>query len=159
MDAAAHEITPPEGAPVKDLDVRPLLAAGTEPFGAIMEAVETLGQDEVLVLRAPFDPRPLHNVLGKRGFAKVSRELAPDDWEVRYWRPEVLLDVRGLEPPEPMERTLAALEELPAGAVLLHVNDRVPAFLLPELDDRGFTYTIDRDDRGVLVRITAGARS
>ncbi|MCC6831503.1 MAG: DUF2249 domain-containing protein [Thermoleophilia bacterium] len=159
MDAAAHEITPPEGAPVKDLDVRPLLAAGTEPFGAIMEAVETLGQGEVLVLRAPFDPRPLHNVLGKRGFAKVSRELAPDDWEVRYWRPEVLLDVRGLEPPEPMERTLAALEELPAGAVLLHVNDRVPAFLLPELDDRGFTYTIDRDDRGVLVRITAGAPS
>lgn len=158
MDTVTHETTPPPGAPCRDLDVRPLLAAGTEPFAAIMEAVAALGQHEVLVLRAPFDPRPLHNVLGKRGFARSSREVAPGDWEIRYWRPEVLLDVRGLEPPEPLERTLAALEELPPGAVLLHVNDRVPAFLLPELDDRGLAYTLDRDDRGVLLRITAGER-
>ncbi|MFN8124314.1 MAG: DUF2249 domain-containing protein [Thermoleophilia bacterium] len=159
MDAVAQQMTPPKDAACRDLDVRPLLAAGTEPFAAIMEAVAALGQDEVLVLRAPFDPRPLHNVLGKRGFARASRELAPGDWEVRYWRPEVLLDVRGLEPPEPLERTLAALEQLPPGGVLLHVNDRVPAFLLPELDDRGFTYALDRDDRGVLLRIRAGERS
>lgn len=158
MDAVTQDPTPPRDAPCRELDVRPLLAAGTEPFAAIMEAVGGLGQDEVLVLRAPFDPRPLHNVLGKRGFAKAGRELGPEDWEIRYWRPEVLLDVRGLEPPEPLERTLAALEELPPGGVLLHVNDRVPAFLLPELDDRGLAYTLDRDDRGVLLRITAGTR-
>lgn len=157
MDAV-QDVTPPPEAPCRELDVRPLLAAGTEPFAAIMEAVAALGREEVLVLRAPFDPRPLHGVLGKRGFARVSRELAPGDWEVRYWRPEVLLDVRGLQPPEPMERTLAALEELSPGDVLLHVNDRVPAFLLPELDDRGHTYRLDRDERGVLLRITVGRR-
>lgn len=54
----------------------------------------------------------------------------------------VVLDVRGLEPPEPMVRTLAALEELPHGGTLVQLNVRVPQFLLPQLDERGFTYEI-----------------
>jgi len=67
---------------------------------------------------------------------------------------EQWLDVRGLEPPEPMMRTLAALEHMPPDHTLVHVNVRVPQFLLPMLRERGFTYTIDeaRADH-VLVRI------
>ncbi|HEX5409614.1 MAG TPA: DUF2249 domain-containing protein [Gemmatimonadaceae bacterium] len=67
---------------------------------------------------------------------------------------EQRLDVRGLEPPEPMMRTLAALEHLPPDHTLVHVNVRVPQFLLPILRERGYTYTIDeaRADE-VLVRI------
>lgn len=52
------------------------------------------------------------------------------------------LDVRGLEPPEPMIRTLEALESLPPGGTLVHINVRVPRFLLPELERRGFTHEI-----------------
>lgn len=69
---------------------------------------------------------------------------------------ETWLDVRGLEPPEPMRRTLAALERLPAGHTLVQVNLRVPQFLLPLLAERGFAFAVDesRSDR-VLVRIRA----
>jgi uncharacterized protein (DUF2249 family) len=146
--------------PRRELDVRPLLARGEEPYSAIMAAVEALADDEALVLRSPFEPTPLHRVLGGKGFAHASRELAPDDWETVYRRPPadaeeepVTLDVRGLAPPEPMERTLAALEDLPAGRELLQVNDRVPAFLLPLLDERGYRYRIGEDERGTLVTI------
>jgi TusA-related sulfurtransferase len=66
----------------------------------------------------------------------------------------VQLDVRGLEPPEPLVRTLAALETLPDGHVLVQVNSRVPQFLLPVLAERGFACEIDESHREyVLVRI------
>ena len=69
--------------------------------------------------------------------------------EKQHW-----LDVRGLEPPQPMMRTLAALETLPAGHELVQVNVRVPQFLLPMLAERGFAFAVDEShaDR-VLVRI------
>ena len=58
-------------------------------------------------------------------------------------RTEVWLDVRDLEPPEPLVRTLEALEELPRDSMLVQVNMRVPQFLLPILRERGFHFTID----------------
>ena len=64
----------------------------------------------------------------------------------------VILDVRDLEPPEPMVRTLAALEQLPEGATLLQINVRVPQFLLPLLEERGFTYDV-REQEPDLVRV------
>lgn len=64
----------------------------------------------------------------------------------------VILDVRGLEPPEPMVRTLAALESLPSGGTLVQINARVPQFLLPRLEERGFTYEVREQEPG-LVRL------
>ena len=64
----------------------------------------------------------------------------------------VVLDVRYLEPPEPMVRTLEALEHLPAGATLVQINVRVPRFLLPRLEERGFTYEV-REQGPDLVRV------
>lgn len=172
--------------PVVELDVRDDLRQRREPFARIMAAVDALRPDEVLHLRATFEPVPLFRVLGKRGFAHVARAHAPDDWSVWFHRPdagegsvvgeacivapstpstpsapstsstfsELLLDVRGLEPPEPMVRTLVALETLPAGAVLVQRNERVPQFLLPILAERGFRYEVDERAPGdVLVRI------
>lgn len=67
---------------------------------------------------------------------------------------DVLLDVRGLEPPEPMVRTLAALEALAPGRRLVQVNVRVPQFLLPILAERGFDWEVDETVSGrVLVSI------
>lgn len=54
-----------------------------------------------------------------------------------------VLDVRGLEPPEPFDRTLQALDVLPAGVALEQFVDRVPVFLFPELERRGLAYTVD----------------
>jgi hypothetical protein len=67
---------------------------------------------------------------------------------------EIWLDVRGLEPPEPLVQTLAALDVLPEGATFVQINARVPQFLLPMIAERGFACEID-DSGGdrVLVRI------
>ncbi|MFB1063988.1 hypothetical protein CP556_19770 [Natrinema sp. CBA1119] len=67
-------------------------------------------------------------------------------------RPRETIDVRSLGPPEPLKRTLETLAELPAETVLVQRNDRVPQFLFPKLDDRGYTYEpVERDDDVVTV--------
>ena len=66
----------------------------------------------------------------------------------------VRLDVRGLEPPEPMVRTIAALETLPEGHTLVQINVRVPQFLLPILAERGYAWEVDESPADhVVVRI------
>lgn len=178
---SAGELSHPPDAPVIEVDVREELRAGREPFSRIMAAVSALEPHEVLHVRAIFEPVPLFTVLSKRGLTHESRAHAPDDWSVWFWRRDgelveralpadaetisadadtVVLDVRGLEPPEPMVRTLAALDALPEGRTLLQVNVRVPLFLLPILKERGYDYEIDesRPDR-VLMRIWSSPSS
>lgn len=49
------------------------------------------------------------------------------------------IDVRGLEPPEPLVRILDALESLPKGTALHAHTDREPCHLFGEAEQRGFT--------------------
>ncbi|PQP81929.1 universal stress protein [Paenibacillus sp. PCH8] len=71
--------------------------------------------------------------------------------------PTVVLDNRGLEPPQPMMRTLAALERCKPGEVVLIHNDRVPVFLIEELNNLGCLYTVeDQADGTAKVRIEKG---
>jgi TusA-related sulfurtransferase len=66
----------------------------------------------------------------------------------------VVLDVRGLQPPEPLMRTLAALETLPEGHVLVQINSRVPQLLFPMLAEQGYACEVDESRaEEVLVRI------
>lgn len=70
---------------------------------------------------------------------------------------ETFLDNRGLEPPNPMIRTLEALEALAVGEVLVIHNDRVPIYLLPQLADAGADYAVEEQpDGSARVRITKG---
>lgn len=58
------------------------------------------------------------------------------------------LDNRGLEPPNPMIRTLNKLERCqPGDQVIIH-NDRVPIFLLDELNTLGYTYKVEEQADG-----------
>jgi uncharacterized protein (DUF2249 family) len=168
---------PPER--IVDLDVRDDLRGGREPFGRIMAARQALPPGHVLRLRAIFEPVPLYRVLGAQGLDHWTERLAADDWRVWFYPaaggvpadaagaavPDareapgddrdakiVVLDVRGMEPPEPMVRTLAALEALPPGGTLVQVNVRVPRFLLPKLDELGFEYEVREQDEE-LVRV------
>ena len=154
------------------LDVREDIRRGEEPFARVMTAVKALADDHALVLRAPFEPIPLYDVLGKRGFAHWAERHAPDDWSVSFYReaapfvpsgPPVLeppttargrtvLDVRGLEPPQPMVRILEAVARLAPGAELEVRHDRRPIFLYPQLDERGCLHETDEPEPG-LVRI------
>jgi len=54
----------------------------------------------------------------------------------------VHIDVRGLEPPEPMVAILRAIDSGEAETVLVAHLDREPIFLYPELDDRGWSHEL-----------------
>lgn len=56
----------------------------------------------------------------------------------------VEVDARGLEPPEPMMRILAAIEDLKPGAVIRARTDRRPIHLHAELDARGVHYASEQ---------------
>jgi uncharacterized protein (DUF2249 family) len=151
------------------VDVREDIRRGQEPFARIMAAVKTLAGDQVLALHVPFEPIPLYDVLGKRGLAHWIERRAADDWTVWFYRdaaPRVesaaapaaaaggrtVLDVRGLEPPQPMVQVLEAVDRLGAGAELEVHHERRPMFLYPQLDERGFIHETDEPEPG-LVRI------
>ncbi len=159
--------TPPDR--IIDLDVREDLRAGKEPFRRILDAARSLPHSSVLRVRAIFEPAPLYSVLAKHGLDHATEQLAADDWRVWFHHGDpalaahhvtpvdddgdvIVLDVRGLEPPEPMVRTLEALAELPRGKTLVQLNVRVPQFLLPKLAERGFTYEV-REQGPDLVRL------
>jgi uncharacterized protein (DUF2249 family) len=67
-----------------DIDVRPVLRAGGEPFGEIMSAINSLQPGEGLRLLATFKPVPLFSVLGSKGFTYEAKELDGGDWEVLF---------------------------------------------------------------------------
>lgn len=187
--AAAREVAPaprPERLerlrPV-ELDVRGDIRAGREPFARIMGAVRQLGPGEALVLRAPFEPLPLYDVLGRRGLAHWTERLASDDWRVWFYRPdgstavreaeaaaevpaapaareELVVDVRGLEPPQPLIRVLECLQTLGPDQTLRVVHERRPLLLYPHLEARGFTHETREPEPGrveIVIRRAAGA--
>ena len=147
-----------------EVDVRDDIRRGEEPFARIMAAAKTLEPDATLVIRAPFEPRPLYTALGRRGLGHWTERLADDDWRVWFWptgpaapapqpaRSGGTLDVRGLEPPQPMVQVLERLETLEPGGTLTVLHERRPMFLYPQLDARGFRHETDDSQPG-LVRI------
>ncbi len=68
------------------LDVRPELAQGGEPFVRIMEAANAIQPGGTLVIIAPFEPVPLYDVLGARGFSHETKKVAADEWRVEFAR-------------------------------------------------------------------------
>lgn len=71
----------------KVLDVRPELESGGEPFVRIMEAASAIHPGGSLVIIAPFEPVPLYDVLGARGFGHETVRVTVDEWMVRFARP------------------------------------------------------------------------
>jgi len=164
------------------VDVREDVHRGQEPFARIMAAVKALAPHEVLVLRTPFEPFPLYDVLGKRGLAHWTECRAADDWSVWFYpragagaatgrREEAspatteprtrVIDVRGLEPPQPMVRVLEELERIEPGERLEVLHERRPTFLYPQLDERGFIHETEDLEPGlvrIVIRRGAAAR-
>ncbi|MCS3763225.1 DUF2249 domain-containing protein [Bradyrhizobium centrosematis] len=164
-----------------DVDVRPILRAGGEPFSIIMAALERLEPGEGLRLYAPFKPAPLFDVMASKGFAHREAELEGGEWEIRFmpddgsvgtaepasaaasdddWpEPAVHLDNRDLDPPEPMVRILASLERLAPGQTLHALLSREPVFLFRELEKRGHQwrggFTPQKDFYQLTVRVQA----
>ena len=70
-------------------DARPVIAAGHEPFEAILAAVASLVPGQDFVVLAPFEPVPLEGVLGSHGFTHEAVEVGGGDWKVTF-RPPAL---------------------------------------------------------------------
>jgi len=68
----------------KFLDVRPILADGGEPFVLIMETAAPLKSGEILLLVAPFEPVPLYQALGERGFTHETHSVDAGEWWVLF---------------------------------------------------------------------------
>ncbi|MEC5423625.1 DUF2249 domain-containing protein [Virgibacillus sp. C22-A2] len=67
----------------------------------------------------------------------------------------MMIDNRGLEPPQPMMRTLKALDKLLTNEQLSIINDRRPMFLYEELDERGYVHeTVALEDGSFKIIIT-----
>lgn len=162
-----------------ELDVRPTLRAGGEPFGQIMDAIGELGPDQGLRLLATFCPVPLFHVLGSKGFSHREAELEDGSWEIFFEReadaaePEEIIavaaeassddawpapihemDNRDLEPPEPMVKVLATIETMKPGEVMTALLCREPVFLLPELGKRGHQWIGGFEPDGTTYKIT-----
>ena len=157
-----------------DVDVRPILRAGGEPFSTIMAALASLQPGQGLRLFATFKPIPLFDVMLDKGFAHEETELQDGEWEVLFrpvgaarsapfvdeWPdPIVRLDNRDLDPPEPMVRILAAAEKLSPGQTMSALLRREPVFLFRELEKRGHSwrggFTRDGTVYELTVRIAA----
>ena len=159
-----------------DLDVRPVLDAGTDPFNVIMETLKSMNDDETLKIINTFEPIPLLNILKGKGYEYKSErpvdgvvhtflwkapenkveevaleevdapDLTYEDLERKYDGRLTEIDVRDLEMPMPMVTILEAIETLEEGHALYVHHKRLPQYLLPELKEREFDYKAQEVD-------------
>lgn len=151
-----------------ELDVREMQRREEEPFGAIMQRVATVPPGRIFKLRNTFEPFPLYEVLGRRGFTAWAQRVADDDWVIYFYRegetegrsaakaealpedvlPDRVVDITELVPPEPMIKILTALEEMEPGQTLLVNHLRRPIYLLEVLEERGYPYRVVEGPEG-----------
>jgi uncharacterized protein (DUF2249 family) len=153
---------------IVELDVRPILASGVDPFEAIMAKLKKMDYNQTLLIINTFEPIPLLNILKKKGYAYET--VRPEDGIVHTYlekfsadvdeestaREEVELDfehveekfsgkmtevdVRDMEMPMPMVTILEEIEKLPKGHALYVHHKKLPQYLLPELEDRDYSW-------------------
>lgn len=149
------------------LDLRPILASGTDPLKGVTEEGGRLPVGARLELHAPFNPLPLRRVLGQMGFSSRAEKLADGHWRVDLVRdgqgevcneagPEdcaglppgvpvwqdgdaLHMDVRGLDMPLPMMAVLRLAGSLNGDETVILHHDRDPVFLYPELAEIGWS--------------------
>lgn len=153
-----------------ELDVRPVIEAGNDPFKMISAKIKSLKPGQVLKLTNSFEPVPLIDLLSKQGFesyvdvvneecvvtyfnkiagSKISEEeicsanpVEFDNAVDRFGGKLFYIDVRTMEMPLPMLTILDSLDNLPVGNALFVYHRRIPVFLIPELRERKFDYSI-----------------
>ena len=165
---------------VMELDVRPVLAEGQDPFEQIMSVVHRLRNNDGFRLVAPFNPVPLRNVLAERGMTSYAEPMPEGGWVVYFHNDApsdgsiksspyplrdkttdkvVHLDVRNMEPPQPLVEILTLIDgPSPIEEMFVRIH-REPVFLFPELAERDWTYEvlehrIDGDQEEFLLHLT-----
>src|ERR1035437_657968 len=156
---------------IVELDVRQVIDSGKDPLNLIIQKVKTIQPGQVLKIINTFEPTPLMSLLKKQGFESFADRISDNLVETYFYKGESAfagipseqkpannndwdellkqydgriqnVDVRHLEMPQPMLTILAELDKLPIGYALFVHHKRIPVFLLPELNERGFDYRI-----------------
>ena len=70
------------------MEVIPQARRNQDQRPALMHGLTELRDNEdVLLVRHVFDPNPLRDLFGSRGFASWAEERRPDDWYIYFYRP------------------------------------------------------------------------
>ncbi len=160
-----------------DLDVRPEIESGSDPFKSIMTAIGNLKEGQGLHLINVFEPVPLYTVMKMKGFDH-STECSGGVWHIYFYKgtagetvkPPVTakgagsqaaklrtieIDVRGLEPPEPMVKIIETPPHIDKDSVLLVHHHREPLMLYDKLEHLGYEASTEKVSEGYYkVRIT-----
>lgn len=80
------------GGQTVELDVRPILAMGEEPFDTIMAAADEIERGGGLRVTAPFEPQPLYEVMARRGFAHTTDVRSDAEFVVLFTLTGITLD-------------------------------------------------------------------
>lgn len=154
-------------------DARPILEKGDDPLKEIVHIAQQILPGKFLKIINTFEPLPLVSLLEKKCFkAKTvsknhgyyetfflknsNRKLivepsTENDWDKIYSDFKenfVEIDVSELEMPLPMTTILENLDVLPQGKALYVNHKKIPVFLLSELKERNFNYTIKEIKEG-----------
>jgi hypothetical protein len=77
-----------DDARVRFVDVMPHAQRQADPLPTIMRQLLSLRDaSEVLLVRHPFDPIPLRDLLARRGYGSWAEERRPNDWYLYFYRP------------------------------------------------------------------------
>jgi len=152
-----------------EMDVRPVLERGDDPFEAIMARLKTMKTGYTLKIINTFEPIPLLNILKKKGYIYLTERPEPGivhtylekdeegagtqskektkhtqlsfDTVFEEYKDRLhTIDVRDLEMPMPMVTILEELEKLEPGKALYVDHKKLPQYLLPELEDRNYKW-------------------
>lgn len=104
--------------------------------------VKYVDADEVHTFIPSSKPLSTYSETAQPDDVVLPQEAVFDNLLIKYSGYIIEVDVRNLEMPLPMLRILELLEDLPENKVLYVHHKKVPVYLLPELDTRGFEYFI-----------------
>ncbi len=93
-----YPVKPVEIATLKDIDANvvfvdlmPQADEKRDPMPAIAKGLVSLKQpSQTLLLRHPFDPIPLRDMLARRGFASWAEERKQGEWFIYFYRPTLM---------------------------------------------------------------------
>jgi uncharacterized protein (DUF2249 family) len=126
------------------IDVRSLLERGIDPFSHIMAARAHLESGQALHLQAPFEPLPLYAIFETAGYTVDALPDPNGGWHVMFTPQSaptgnpLEMDLRHLEPPDPLIHALKAASRLGRTETLvIHTRFR-PVHLIEKLGTTGF---------------------
>ncbi len=157
------------------LDVRPSLASGVDPFNLIMDKLKELNDSQQLLIINTFEPIPLLNILKDKGYQYETTRPADGEVHTRLYKADSIspetavktvnkkdwdfedalkafegkmteVDVRHLEMPLPMVTILEDVEKIEAESALFVHHNKLPQYLIPELENRGFAFVTNEID-------------